>query len=59
MTIDQILSALEITKSEYYFCLSVAAGMEHEIHLKRPPNSCFINNFIPIVFLAWQANMDI
>ena len=48
MTIDQILSDLEITKSEYYSRLSTAAQMEHEIHLKRPPNSCFINNFNPI-----------
>ena len=59
MTIDQVLSALEITKSKYYSCLSTAAGMEHGIHLKRPPNSCFINNFNAIVLLAWQANMDI
>ena len=55
MTIDQVLSALEITKSEY----STTARMEQEIHLKRPLNGCFINSFNPIVLLAWQANMDI
>ena len=53
MTISQILSVLQITKHEYYSCLSTASGMEHDIHLKRPPNSCFINNYTPIVLLAW------
>ena len=27
--------------------------------IKHPPNSCFINNYNPIVLFAWQANMDI
>ena len=59
MTIDQILNFLEITKNEYYTCLQTAADSEYEVHLKRPPNSCFINNYNPVVLLAWQANMDI
>ena len=59
MTIDEILSFLEITKREYYTYLATAGGDEYEIHLKRPPNSCFINNYNPVVLLAWQANMGI
>ena len=59
MTIDEILSFLEITKREYYTYLATAGGDEYEIHLKHPPNSCFINNYNPVVLLAWQANMDI
>ena len=59
MTTDEILSVLKIGKSEYNNCLGIAGENEYEIHLKRPPNSCFVNNYNPIVLLAWQANMDI
>ena len=44
LTIDEILSSLDIQKDEYYKMLSVSGTDEYEIHLKRPPNSCFINN---------------
>ena len=59
MTVDNVLDYLHIDKSEYYSYLSVASGVDSEIHLKPPPNSCFINNYNPIVLFAWQANMDI
>ena len=59
MTIDEILNCLQITRNEYYTCLAISGGDEYEIHLKHPPNSCFINNYNPVVLLAWQANMDI
>ena len=59
MTIDHVLSFIQIEKGEYYNCLSIAAGTDHEIHLKRSASSCFINNYNPIVLLAWQANMDL
>ena len=59
MTIDEILNSLQITRDKYYTCLAISGGDEYEIHLKHPPNSCFINNYSPVVLLAWQANMDI
>ena len=59
MTVDNVLHHLLIDKSEYYNCLSIAAGPDYEVHLKRPPNSCFINNYNPIILIAWQANIDI
>ena len=59
MTIDDALQSLQIEKSDYYNCLSIAAGGDYEIHLKRPANSSFINNYNPTVLLGWQANMDI
>ena len=55
MTVDDVLYYLHIDKSEYYNYLSVATGVDYGIHLKRPPNSCFINNYNPIVLFAWQA----
>ena len=58
-TVDDVLHYLQIEESKYYNCLSVASGFDYEIHLKRPPNSYFINNYKPSVLLAWQANMNI
>ena len=59
MTINEILNFLQVTRNEYYTCLAISGGDKYESHLKRPPNSCFINNYSPVVLLAWQANMDI
>ena len=30
-----------------------------QVHLKRLPNSCFINNYFRTGLLAWEANLDI
>ena len=59
MTVDNVLHHLQIDKSEFYNCLSIAASPDYELHLKRSPNSCFINNYNPIIIIAWQANIDI
>ena len=59
MTVDDVLHYLHIDKSEYFNCLSIASSVDYEIHLKHPPNSCFINNYNPTVLFAWQASMDI
>ena len=58
-TIEDILHSLDITEKDYYEALSTAAGTDYELHLKCPPNSCFINNYSPSVLKAWQANMDL
>ena len=59
LTIDEILRSLNIDKNEYYEMLSISGTNDFEIHLKRPPYSCFINNYNPALLSAWQANMDI
>ena len=65
MTVDDVLHYLHFEKSELillilnYNCLSVASGVDYEIHLKHLPNRCFINNYNTIVLFAWQVNMDI
>ena len=58
-TIEDILHSLDITEKDYYEALSTAAGTDYELHLKHPPNSCFINNYNPSVLKAWQANIDL
>ena len=59
LTIEQILDSLDITEEQYYEALSISVSNDHEIHLKRSPDSCFINNYSPTVLTAWQANIDI
>ena len=59
LTFEQILDSLDITEEQYYEALSISVSNDHEIHLKRSPDSCFINNYSPTVLTAWQANIDI
>ena len=32
---------------------------DFEIHYRRPPNSCFVNNYFAVGLMAWKANLDI
>ena len=32
---------------------------DFKLHLKRDTNSCFINNYNPVLLKAWQANIDL
>ena len=50
---------LGITEDEYYNSLSISIDSEFEIHLRRPPNSCFVNNYFAEGLRAWESNMDI
>ena len=58
-TIPEILSELEIEEDDYYRALSISKDNDYELHLIRPPNSCFVNNYFDVGLCAWQANMDI
>ena len=58
-TIESILLRLGISDENYYQALSLSSSTDYELHLKRPPNSCFINNYNPVMLLAWKANMDL
>ena len=59
MTIIEILNELEITEEDYYYALSVSPDEDFKIHLKRSPNSCFVNNYNNVCLRAWEANIDI
>ena len=43
--ISEILNELVLTESEYYEALSISSDNDLQIHVRRPPNSCFINNY--------------
>ena len=55
---DQILEQLGVPETDYYSALSISND-DYQVHLKRKGNSCFINNYNPIMLKAWQANMDL
>ena len=40
-----ILRELDISENEYYEALLISSDDYFQIHFKRPPNSCFVNNY--------------
>ena len=59
LRVKEILNELENSKDDYYRALSISKDEDLELHLKRVPNSCFVNNYFDVGLKAWQANMDI
>ena len=53
-SISDILSSIDITIAEYEKILSISSDDDYQIHLKRAPNSCFVNNYFPDGLLAWR-----
>ena len=56
---DEILGLLGISKVEYKAALSVCEDKNFQLHLKRPLNSYFVNNYFLDGLLSWEANLDI
>ena len=54
-----ILLKLDISKEDYYHALPISVNDDYELHLIRPPNSCFVNNYFDTGLRAWQVNMVI
>ena len=38
---------------------SISGDNDLQIHYKRPPNLCFVNNYFCDELMAWESNMDI
>ena len=53
LSIQEILDELEISKDDYYKGLSVSKNDDSELHLKRLPNSCFVNNYFDVGLKSW------
>ena len=58
-SVKEILDELEISKDNYCRALSISKDEDLELHLKREPNSCFVNNYFDVGLKAWQVNIDI
>ena len=54
-SINEILASLEISKHDYEEALSISDDNDFQIHYKRPPNSCFVNNYFCDRLMAWKA----
>ena len=50
---------MEISKVEDEAALSISEDKDFQLHLKRPPNSCFVNSCFSDGLLAREANLDI
>ena len=58
-SIQEILDELEISMDNYCKAFSVSKDDDLEIHLKRQPNSYFVNNYFDVGLESWQENIDI
>ena len=58
-SIEEKRNSLHISETEYETPLSISDDNDFQVHLKRPPNLCFINNHFAKRLLAWEANLDI
>ena len=58
-SIDEIIASLEVLKHDYEEKLLISNENDFQIHYKRPPNSCFENNYFCDGLMVWEANMDI
>ena len=54
-----ILTSIGITEDEYYWALSISPDSDFELHLKRPVDSCFINNYFVAGIKGFAANVDL
>ena len=59
LSVLEILDQLNITEDQYYNALSISTDTDFQLHLKRPTNSCFVNNYFVEGLQAWEANIDI
>ena len=59
LNVKEILDELEISKDDYYRALSISEDDNLEMHLKREPNSCFVNNYFNVALKAWRADREI
>ena len=58
-SIAEILSTLNISIDDYMKALSTSEDSDYHLYVKRPTNSCFVNNYFKDGLLAWEANLDI
>ena len=57
-SINCILNQLRISEEDCYNTLSISDDNEFQVHLKRLPNSCFVNYYFRTGLLAWEANLE-
>ena len=59
ITENDIFNSAGVTEDEYYWALSISADSDFDLHLKRPIDSCFINNYFVAGIKGFVANVDL
>ena len=59
VTEKDMLDSVGVTEDQYYWALSISADSDFDLHLKRPIDSCFINNYFLAGIKGFAANVDL
>ena len=59
LTEADIFTSVNITEEQYYWALSISPDSDYELHLRRPIDSCFINNYFVAGIKGFRANVDL
>ena len=59
LTVTEVLTGTGVSEEQYYWALSVSPDSDYELHLKRPTDSCFINNYFIAGIQGFAANVDL
>ena len=59
LTEADIFTSVNITEEQYYWALSISPDSDYELHLRRPIDSCFINNYFIAGIKGFRANVDL
>ena len=58
-SVSEVLKELSITEQEYENALKISDDNSYQLHLRRPTDLCFVNNYFNIGLLEWETNIDI
>ena len=59
ITAKDVLDSCNVSMEDYKWALSTSADNDFELHLKRPVDSCFINNYFEAGIKGFRANVDL
>ena len=59
LTPEEIFQEIAITNEEYEWALTISPDSDCELHLKRPIDSCFTNNYSIAGIKGFAANVDL
>ena len=59
LTEADIFTSVNITEEQYYWALSISPDSDYELHLRRPIDNCFINNYFVAGIKGFRANVDL
>ena len=58
-SVSAVLDELGVDEEKYHNALKISDGNGFQLHLRRPNNSYFVNNYFDVGLLAWETNTDI